>query len=250
MKSFLLILLLIASSCVFAEPATQPALRVFIRSGVKTHGPGQHDHPRFLKEYTELLNGRGIKCDGSLKFPTAEQLAVTDVLVMYAQHAGSMDEKQKADLTAYVGRGGGVFVIHDAVCSNDPQWFKTIVGGAWEDKHSKWHEGPMHLTFTDHEHPITRGIGDFDLDDEIYWDLHLMPEAHVMATSSPAKGGPTPQMWTYEKDSYRSFVWIQGHLYDNFLKPRFRAIILRGIAWTGKRDADVFLNAEEKAALK
>jgi hypothetical protein len=31
--------------------AAQP-LRVFIRGGVKTHGPGQHDHPRFLGEWT------------------------------------------------------------------------------------------------------------------------------------------------------------------------------------------------------
>ena len=25
-------------------------LRIFIRSGPKTHGPGAHDHPRFLRE--------------------------------------------------------------------------------------------------------------------------------------------------------------------------------------------------------
>ena len=57
--------------------------------GEKTHGPGQHDHPRFLKEWTALLNERGAKADGSMTFPTAEQLADTDVLVMYAADAGS-----------------------------------------------------------------------------------------------------------------------------------------------------------------
>ena len=41
-----------------ATAAPQP-LRVFIRGGVKTHGPGQHDHPRFLKEWKELLRERG-----------------------------------------------------------------------------------------------------------------------------------------------------------------------------------------------
>jgi hypothetical protein len=45
--------------------AAQP-LRVFIRGGVKTHGPGQHDHPRFLKEWTEMLNKRGAMSDGAM----------------------------------------------------------------------------------------------------------------------------------------------------------------------------------------
>ena len=53
--------------------AAEP-LRVYLRAGVKTHGPNQHDHPRFLKEWTQLLGQRGIKVDGSLNFPAAEQL--------------------------------------------------------------------------------------------------------------------------------------------------------------------------------
>ena len=40
--------LLSISNLSAAEP-----LRVFIRAGIKTHGPGQHDHPRFLGEWTK-----------------------------------------------------------------------------------------------------------------------------------------------------------------------------------------------------
>lgn len=61
--------------------AAEP-LRVFIRAGVKTHGPNQHDHPRFLAEYTKVLADRGMKVDGALKFPTGEQLEKTDVVVV------------------------------------------------------------------------------------------------------------------------------------------------------------------------
>jgi len=49
-------------------------LRVFIRAGVMTHGPDQHDHPLFLKEWTKLLNDRGVKAEGALDFPTAEAM--------------------------------------------------------------------------------------------------------------------------------------------------------------------------------
>src|SRR6266705_2982346 len=47
-------------ACLFSGFSQQnKSLRVFIRAGVKTHGPNQHDHPRFLAEWKELLNQRG-----------------------------------------------------------------------------------------------------------------------------------------------------------------------------------------------
>ena len=48
-------------------------------------------------------------------------------------------------------------------------------------------------------------------------------------------------MWTYERTveggsaPYRAFVSIPGHCYENFNRPNYRAILLRGIAWAGKR---------------
>src|SRR6185436_20212659 len=71
--------LMVAGSAAAAEP-----LRVFIRAGAKTHGPNQHDHPRFLEEWKKLLGERSLKVDGALDFPSAAQLAHTDVLIIYA----------------------------------------------------------------------------------------------------------------------------------------------------------------------
>ncbi|HIG28481.1 MAG TPA: hypothetical protein EYQ50_12055 [Verrucomicrobiales bacterium] len=39
-------------------------LRVFIRGGVDTHGPGEHEHTRFLNDWKVLLSSRGMKVDG------------------------------------------------------------------------------------------------------------------------------------------------------------------------------------------
>jgi uncharacterized protein len=59
-------------------------------------------------------------------------------------------------------------------------------------------------------------------------------------------------MWTYERTvdggqtPYRAFVSIPGHLYENFNRPNYRAILLRGIAWAGKRaNADELLTKNE-----
>lgn len=244
-------MLLVALSAVAAQAqdASKP-LRIFIRAGTKTHGPGQHDHPRFLKDWTELLNQRGTQTKGKIGFPTAEELDATDVLVFYSEEAGTISPPDRANLDKFLKRGGGVVAIHDSVCGTDAQWFKTIIGGAWEHGKAKWQEGDVGMYFVDTEHPITRGLSNFDFKDEIYWDLHMMPEAHVLATSFQTPFVIAPQMWTYEKDNYRSFVCIPGHEYASFELPHFRALLLRGIAWAGKREnVDYLCSKEELASL-
>ncbi|HVJ46587.1 MAG TPA: PVC-type heme-binding CxxCH protein, partial [Luteolibacter sp.] len=225
-------------------------LRVFIRSGEKTHGPGAHDHPAFLRDWTKLLNERGAKATGGDEFPTAQQLAETDVVVLHAEEAGNITGKQREDFEAYLKRGGGVVAVHGGTVSRDPDWYKTVIGGSWRFGKTKWLEGHLSLYFTDRENPITKECSNFDLDDEIYYDMELLPEAKVLAAAftpkpkdaSHAGDGKKvniydiqPQMWTYEKDGRRAFAFVPGHLYENFSHSSVRAVLLRGIAWAGKR---------------
>src|SRR4051812_27540181 len=93
---------------VHAEP-----LRVFIRGGTKDHGLGQHDHPRFLEEWTKLLTERGAKVDGAQAWPTPEQFAATDVIIVFAANPWDVTADQEAELKKYAARGGGFVVLHD-----------------------------------------------------------------------------------------------------------------------------------------
>ncbi|GAA5126916.1 ThuA domain-containing protein [Luteolibacter yonseiensis] len=232
-------------------------LRVFIRGGVKTHGPNAHEHERFLNEWTKLLTERGMKADGAKDWPNAMQLSKTDVLVMYAQDGANATPEQKENLAKFTKRGGGIVVIHTAVVGNDPAWWKSVIGGAWVQGKTKWREGPMELHYSEKDkpggpHPITLGAADFKMDDEIYYDLDMSPDVRVLAESDTRDGTPKvqAQIWTYEKDNYRAFVSIPGHLIGTFERPNYRAILLRGIAWTAKRtNLDEFCKPEEVKAL-
>src|ERR1022692_4750652 len=84
------------SSLIAAEP-----LRVFIRSGLKSHGPGAHDHPSFLKDWVPLLNERGAKASGGDAFPTKEQLDQTDVLIIHRDGGGDFKPEERALIDAY-----------------------------------------------------------------------------------------------------------------------------------------------------
>ena len=244
-------------------PAAEP-LRVFIRAGVKTHGPGQHDHPRFLGEWTKLLGERGLKVDGAMNFPSAAQLEQTDVVIIFAADGMKITGDNRANFEKFLKRGGGFVVLHDGVVSDDQhEWAKKIQGGAWvwqknapEKTGTKWFEGEVGVYFVDTAHPITRGLSNFDWKDEIYYDLDMAPDAKVLATSFHTVFVIAPQLWTYEKTleggsaPYRAFVSLPGHEYASFQTPHYRALLLRGLAWAGKRaNVDEFCNAEELGSL-
>src|SRR6185503_17320756 len=142
-----------AKSAALSRDAATP-LRIFIRSGAKTHGPGMHDHPRFLEEWTKLLNERGAKCDGGNQFPTTEQLARTDVLLIYCADGGDLNSDQRIALTNFLTRGGGLVTLLDGVCGHDPQWWKQIVGAAWEYNRTKWQYTKLTVHTRDATHPV------------------------------------------------------------------------------------------------
>ena len=232
-----------------AVPGDAP-LHVFLRGGPKTHGPNQHEHEKWVAEWKPLLESRGAVVEGATRFPTEAELAHTDVLVLFAADGGSIHGEDRAHLEGYLARGGGIVAIHDAVVSDDPQWWSGVLGGAWENGKAKWHEGTTDLYFTDRQHEISEGISNFRFEDEIYTDLNMRPEARVLVRGFQSVFDASPQTWVVEKGKYRSFVAIQGHEWSSFAHPAWRTLLLRGIAWAGKRDAELLTAKDETAQLR
>jgi type 1 glutamine amidotransferase len=240
---------LLAFVSVFAADAPAP-LRVFLRCGPKTHGPGDHDHPAFARDWRPLLNAAGMKVSigdadekGVQTFPSDEELARTDVLVIHRQGGGDFKPDERARVEKFAARGGSFVVIHaGAVAGNNASadFYKDLVGGSWRQKVTKWREGPMQLKFVDKAHGITQGIADFGMKDEIYYDMDMRPDVHALATApTPKKLGAgfedQTQLWTYEKPgAQRAFVFIPGHTYVNFSRPDVKLLLFRGIAWAGR----------------
>jgi type 1 glutamine amidotransferase len=271
--AFLALALVAGAFPAHVSPQSSP-LRIFLRGGPKTHGPadnGQHDGPTFLKEWQPLLASRGAKVDGTLKFPTAQQLENTDVLVMFTANGGTILGEDRANLEKFLRRGGGIVCLHDCVVTDkEPHWFKTIVGGSWENGVARYFVGESTHYYVNTVHPITKGASNFTITDEVYWNLHMMPDAQILSVAmqpvrpprgstapppAPAIGTLIPQLWVYTNQleggqPYRAVVSLLGHHFSSFSSPHVRAIFLRSIAWAGKRDADSLATPEEIAALK
>jgi len=229
-------------------------MHIYLWAGLKSHYPGQHDYPQFLADWSKLLTEHGAIVDGALHAPRAADLEHTDVVIIYKGDAGYLSDEEKAALEAYVKRGGGVVSIHDSLCGPDPAYFATLLGGA--KKHGEVNytlDGPVAYTVVDPADPIMKGMSNFTIFDEAFFNMTWAhdPRVHVLATAVIAgtpsagthKGEVVPQIWTYEHtvsggQPARAFVWMQGHEYANFTNPQIQQMLLRGIAWAGKKPVD------------
>jgi type 1 glutamine amidotransferase len=230
-------------------------LRVYLRTGLKTHAPGFHDYPQFLADWSKLLTERGAVVDGSFHAPTEAELGNVDVIVMYKGDAGYMSPTEKATLDAFVKRGGGIVSIHDALCGPDPKGFSQYVGGGKRHGETNFTlETGVSYVVADPESPIVKGLNNLSISDEAFYKMDWAPSGiHVLATNVIAdteaarRGGGVgqvvPQIWTYEHTvpggkPARAFAWMQGHTYTNFAIPQVQTMLLRGIAWAGKHPVD------------
>ncbi len=229
-------------------------MHIFLWAGLKSHGPGQHDYPQFLADWSKLLTERGAVVSGALHAPSAADLEHADVVVIYKGDAGFMTDSDKTALDAFVKRGGGLVSFHDSLCGPDPAYFATLLGGA--KKHGEVNytlEAPVPYTVVDKSSPIMKDMSDFTLSDEAFFKMTWAenPAIHVLANATMAptpsagehKGEVVPQMWTYEHtvaggQPARAFVWMQGHTYANFSNYQIQRTLLRGIAWAANKPVD------------
>jgi type 1 glutamine amidotransferase len=262
-----LLLLLAAAGGLFSSPVRGQApvapripgqnpngMRVFLWAGLKTHGPGLHDYPQFLADWSKLLTERGAVVNGALHPPTREDLEKADVVAIYKGDAGYLADGDRAALEAFVERGGGLVSLHDALCGPDPVSFSKLLGGA--KKHGEVNytlDAPVSYTVVDKAHPIMKDMSDLTLFDEAFFNMTWAadPAIHVLATAEIAptrsagehRGEKVPQMWTYEHSvaggqTARAFVWMQGHTYANFGNYQIQRTLLRGIAWAAKKPVE------------
>ncbi|MPZ18940.1 MAG: hypothetical protein GEV06_13645 [Luteitalea sp.] len=250
-----LALLAIFAVCVYTPlTAQEQPLSIFIRAGEKTHGPGEHDYPRFLEDWKKLLTDRGAVVDGALRFPTEAELSKADVLIIYKGDGADITPDERVRLDGFRERGGGLVVLHDGMCGDDATWFAGVAGGAKQHGERNWWRGVLKMHLEDSSHPVLQGVSDFEMDDEGFFLLRKAPEMQALASAPIPDQGSVPQLWTYEKtlsggEPYRAFVSLQGHYYSIFELEPYRQLLLRGIAWAGKRPIDLLTGALESAKL-
>jgi hypothetical protein len=245
MKCSFLVAVACALLCAFPSAAEEPAkpkLRVLVTSG----GHGFELYP--FNELLDRLPGIAWKRidmpkDADMLKPGLEK--DYDVILMYDMVWEIPHEQQKA-FVDLLNTGIGVVSWHHNLCAhpNWPEWRK-IVGGAYlysdtvidgkPQKKSNYTEGvDYNVHIADTNHPITRGLQDFNVHDEVYGSRWTSPDVKILLTTDHPKSEP-PLAWVHTYGKSRVFYMMIGHGSKAWNDATFQELLIRGIRWTAEK---------------
>lgn len=240
--------------------------RIVLVAGSASHGGGAHEHPGGCALLADLLNKSvaGVEAVVSQGWPKDSAIFEgTAAIIVYsdggARHLTIPHLNQIAGLMM---QGIGLAMLHYAVevpKGEAGDCFLEWIGGYFETHLSV--NPYWTATFTEFpEHPITRGLAPFSLEDEWYYHMRfrenmqgvtpllsaIAPASTLERPDGPhsgnphvresvAKGEPQHLAWCVERmDGGHGFGFTGGHLHRNWADDRLRKFILNAIAWTAK----------------
>lgn len=153
---------------------------------------------------------------------------------------GSIEQDQVKPLINAIASGVGLGGWHggmgDAFRSNCEYQF--MVGGQFVAHPGNIYEYDVHIA--NGEHPITKGLSDFQITSEHYY-MHVDPSNEVLVTTvDPGKGNAftkgtvLPQVWTRKWGEGKVFYSGFGHVATDFDVPEVREMTLRGLLWAAR----------------
>jgi hypothetical protein len=128
------------------------------------------------------------------------------------------------------GTKQGIVVLHHSVLAyrDSPLW-ASVVGIT--DRSFTYHAGQkVRVKVADREHPITKGLGDWDMTDETYLMASPGPDSRVLLSTDHPKSMKTVG-WTRQHGKSRVFCLSLGHDAQAWASPEFREVLSRGVLW-------------------
>ena len=204
---------------------------------------GGHDFDR--KSFFEMFDSFQDISYAELKHPEANaQLGTIDPktfdAVVFYDMPKTITDKEKANYYKLLKLGKGLVFLHHSQCSYQ-EWneYKTIVGGKYhEEKNTPQTSTYQHdITFTvkiaNSKHPVTRGIKDFEILDEVYGNTEVLSGVTPLLTTENLQSSKIIG-WTHQKENSR-IVYIQpGHDKNAFQNKSYRQLVWQAINFVKK----------------
>ncbi|GGO19668.1 ThuA domain-containing protein [Micromonospora parathelypteridis] len=144
------------------------------------------------------------------------------------------DETFARILDGFLARGGSLLATHSATLAFPQQasW-RSAIGAAWQ--HGRTFHPPIGPSLVRHsgvDHPISTGLGDFEVFDERYTDLELIDGVDVEPLYVHDEGGDThPLVWARTVGSSRIVYSALGHDARSYESPGHVELLRRIVDW-------------------
>lgn len=147
---------------------------------------------------------------------------------------GAISDTAKQNLLDFV-KGGKGFAVSHLASASFPEWseFQKLCGRYWVMKKSG--HGPRSVftaKIADKAHPITKGMADFQTDDELYAKLFGDTPIHVLVEADSDWSKKTePLAFTLTYGKGRVFHEAFGHDGKAIKNPPVAKLIVQGCEW-------------------
>ncbi len=239
---YLLAFTLLAFACsasAQSSPAAVQRIRVLIMTGVDYPAHEWRKTAPVLKQMLESGGAAEVRVVEDPAFLDSASITNYDVVLLHFQNweVPGPGAAARANLQRYVENGGGLVSVHFACGAWHGEWpeFATILGRVWHGSNGPQHDrrGPFTVEIVDKEHPVTRGLSDFETDDELYTCLTGDAPIHLLAQAkSKVDQKHHPQAFVRDYGKGRVFLTTLGHDVKAFTNnPAVGQLIRQGTAW-------------------
>lgn len=249
MKRYSLVGLLVVSSCLLASPVPAQKVapggaKVFLLSGGKRQHHGYRDQAFYLANVLENTGRFEVTLGEDAAILETPAIRKYDLIIVNADRRDDefkFTRSQQEALFDFVRSGHGYVSIHgadNAAADWLPAW-KEMLGGVYSHfglPDGKYRKGTYTVKITDTTSPVTRGLEDFPIEDELYYQLQLMPDVQPLATIE-YQGTAWPVAWTRTFGKGRVFHTTMGHRdfgpnkKDPLHDPNLARLVVQGIEW-------------------
>lgn len=181
--------------------------------------------------------------------PEANQLIASggandfDALVFYDSWK-QISEEEKQGYHALLEKGTGMVFMHHALVSyqNWPE-FTQIIGGKY--KQPRFEGDTLDLSDYKHDinltlvanpdHPITKDITDFDIFDEGYMNLEVIPSVTLLLTTDH-EYSDSRMGWAHQVNNSRVVYLLPGHAKEGLHNTEYKKVIENSIHWVAAKN--------------
>jgi uncharacterized protein len=227
-----------------AQKLAPEGAKVLLLSGGKRQHHGYRDQALYLSGTLENTGRFQVTICEDAAIVETSAMGKYDLLIVNADRRDDefkFSVGQQEAIFDYVRGGHGYVSIHGADnAAKDwlPTW-KDMLGGVFSHfglPDGKTRKGTFLVKITDTSSPITQGVKDFNLSDELYYQVQMMPDVQPLATIE-FQGATWPVAWTRTFGKGRVFHTVLGHRDfgpgkdDPLRNPNLGRLIVQGIDW-------------------
>ncbi len=200
-------------------------------------GGHDFDRPEFFGMFDRI---DGIRYQ-EVKQPMANHLIETggtedyDLLIFYDMYDSITDRQQRAYLELVDGKKPMIFLHHSLVSYQDWPEFAHMIGGRYRTRDQARlsnyrHDVDIEVHIADSTHPITKGLTDFTLFDEVYGQCEILPQVHPLLTTTHPESMPI-LAWVNRYRGHDIAFLQSGHGPGAFRNGDFQQILRQAIFW-------------------